>query len=486
MADPQPGQRLVFGATGYIGSHLVPRLLAEGLPVRACGRNLSTLESRQWSGVELCVADALEPESLDAALADIEIAYYLVHSMAAGRNFGELDLAAADNFQQAAAAAGVRQIIYLGGLVPLKASSEHIVSRRDTGEALRRGQVPVIELRAGIIVGPGSAAFEVMRDLVFHLPIMITPRWVRARSQPISLEDLLRTLVELPDHCPDSAIFDIAGDETLSYQDMMTTLAEVAGHRPPLIIPVPVLSPRLSSYWLRLVTSVPYNIARALIEGLKHDFEADDTPLRSLLPGPRQSFREAVAQAFETEANQALVSRWSEGAFAVRHQRRDYAYYAKQASGSALSRAPAAALWRVITSIGGTTRYFYLNPLWTLREVLDWSVGGPGLNHQRRHPIELRVGDRIDSWSVIGIEPQSRLSLAFGMRAPGAGMLELTLTPSTDGQTRVTATAYWHPAGVWGLLYWYALAPAHLIIFKGMTREICARAEASSPEPTLT
>jgi uncharacterized protein YbjT (DUF2867 family) len=202
MADPQPGQRLVFGATGYIGSHLVPRLLAEGLPVRACGRNLSTLESRQWSGVELCVADALEPESLDAALADIEIAYYLVHSMAAGRNFGELDLAAADNFQQAAAAAGVRQIIYLGGLVPLKASSEHIVSRRDTGEALRRGQVPVIELRAGIIVGPGSAAFEVMRDLVFHLPIMITPRWVRARSQPISLEDLLRTLVELPDHCP--------------------------------------------------------------------------------------------------------------------------------------------------------------------------------------------------------------------------------------------------------------------------------------------
>jgi uncharacterized protein YndB with AHSA1/START domain len=174
-----------------------------------------------------------------------------------------------------------------------------------------------------------------------------------------------------------------------------------------------------------------------------------------------------------------VVSRWSEGAFAVRQQRRDYAFYAKQASGSATSSAPPAAIWRTITSIGGSNRYFYLNSLWLLREILDWLVGGPGLNHQRRHPTDLRVGDRIDSWSVIGIEPESRLSLAFGMRAPGAGMLELTMTPSEELGTRITATAYWHPAGVWGLLYWYALAPAHLIIFKGMTRKIAALAEAA-------
>ncbi len=477
MTDTSPGTRLVFGATGYIGSHLVARLIENGLPVRACARRLSALESRGWSQAQLCTADALQPDTLSDALQDIDVAYYLVHSMAAGSNFGQLDLEAADNFQRAAAAAGVRLIVYLGGLVPDQASSEHILSRRDTGEVLRRGSVPVIELRAGIIVGPGSAAFEVMRDLVFHLPVMITPRWVRARSQPISLEDLLRTLVDLPQRQSSSGIFDIAGDETLSYQQMMTILAEVAGHRPPKIIPVPVLSPKLSSYWLRLVTSVPYNIARALIDGLKHDFNAHDQPLRALLPGPRASFREAVASAFAAEASQAVVSRWSEGAFAVRKQRRDYAYYAKQASGSARSNAPPEALWQTITSIGGENRYFYLNSLWALREVMDWLIGGPALNHHRRHPTELRVGDRVDSWSVIGIEPETRLSLAFGMRAPGAGMLELSMTPNEDGSTEVTATAYWHPAGVWGLLYWYALAPAHLVIFKGMTHRICARAE---------
>lgn len=482
MTDQLPGRRLVFGATGYIGSHLVPRLIDQGLPVRASARRLNALESRGWAQAQLCTADALQPETLSAALQDIDVAYYLVHSMAAGRDFGRLDLQAADNFQRAAATAGVKLIIYLGGLVPSQASSEHILSRRDTGEVLRRGRVPVIEVRAGIIVGPGSAAFEVMRDLVFHLPVMITPRWVRARSAPVSLEDLLRTLVELPRRQSTSGIFDIAGDETLSYQQMMTILADVAGRRPPIIIPVPVLSPRLSSYWLRLVTSVPYNIARALIEGLKHDFEANDAPLRRLLPGPRAGFREAVVSAFETEARQSVVSRWNEGAFAVRHQRRDYAYYAKQASGSAISHAPPATLWRTITSIGGSNRYFYLNSLWTLREILDSLAGGPGMNHQRRHPVELRVGDRVDSWSVLGIEPESRLSLAFGMRAPGAGMLELTMMPAEHGGTRVTATAYWHPAGVWGLLYWYALAPAHLIIFKGMTRSICARAEAASRE----
>lgn len=399
--------------------------------------------------------------------------------MAAGRDFGELDLRAADNFRRAAEQAGVGRIVYLGGLIPADADSEHLVSRRDTGERLRLGTVPVIELRAGIIVGPGSAAFEVMRDLVFHLPLMITPAWVRARSQPVALEDVLRTLVELPAHIDGSAVFDIAGDETLSYQQMMEVLADVAGRRSPRVIPVPLLTPNLSSYWLRLITSVPYNIARALIEGLKSDFPADDRPLREILPGPRQTFRAAVEAAFQAEAAQSVVSRWSEGAFAVRDQRIDYAFYAKQAAGSCVSDAPSEAIWQTITRIGGDNGYFYLNSLWRLRELLDWLVGGPGMSHRRRHPTELRVGDRVDSWSVVGITPQRRLSLAFGMRAPGAGMLEFEMEPDGNGETRVTATAYWHPAGVWGLLYWYALAPAHLIIFRGMTREICRRADES-------
>jgi uncharacterized protein YbjT (DUF2867 family) len=470
----------VFGASGYIGSHLVPRLLAEGIPVRASSRRPGVLEARDWQGIEIRAADALEPGTLPAALEGVDTAYYLVHSMAAGKDFGELDLAAAAHFAAAAAGAGVRRIVYLGGLVPEDAASEHIVSRRETGVVLRRGKVPVTELRAGIIVGPGSAAFEVMRDLVFHLPVMITPRWVRAKSPPIALGNLLEYLVRLPE--VDEAaggIYDAAGPETLTYEDMMRILAESAGRRPPLVIPVGVLTPRLSSYWLRFVTSVPTPVARALIEGLKHDFIADSEPLRRLVPQPLLDFRASVEAAFAAERQTTVQARWVEGAYAMRKGRIDYAFYAKRASGTARSTASAAALWKVIAAIGGDNRYYFLNSLWTLRELFDWAVGGPGLRRGRRHPTEVRVGDKVDSWEVIGVEPERRLTMAFGMRAPGAGVLEFEITPEPPRHHRVTATAYWHPAGAAGLLYWYALEPAHGLIFGGLTREICRRAEDS-------
>lgn len=456
----------------------MPHLIERGVRVRASSRHPAVLEAHEWQDVEIVAADALVPETLSAALQDVEVAYYLVHSMAAGKDFGRLDLTAAQHFAQAAAAAGVKRIVYLGGLIPDDAVSEHIVSRRDTGEVLRAGPVPVTELRAGIIVGPGSAAFEIMRDLVFHLPVMITPRWVQAKSPPIALDNLLTYLASVPwIEETASACFDAAGPETLTYAEMMRILAESAGRRAPWIIAVPVLSPKLSSYWLRLVTSVPTNIARALIEGLRHDFYADDAELRRLVPQPLLGFREAVQAAFAIERRDAVVTRWSEGAFAVRERHIDYAYYAKQASASARTWADPAAVWRVVAAIGGKNRYYYLNGLWTLREWLDWAVGGPGLKHGRRHPREVRVGDRIDYWKVIGAEPERRLTLAFGMRAPGAGVLEFELEPLADGGTGLSVTAYWHPAGVWGLLYWYALAPAHLMLFKGLTREICRRAE---------
>ncbi len=473
-----PGLCLVLGASGYIGSHLLPRLIDEGLHVRACARNRATLEAHGWDGAELTSADALRPATLDAALDGVKLAYYLVHSMGAGKSFGALDLEAARNFATAAADAGVERIIYLGGLVPDDAESEHIVSRRDTGDALRHGTVPVTEVRAGIIVGPGSAAFEVMRDLVYHLPVMITPRWVRAKSPPIALENLLTYLVELA-RLPQSAgqIFDAAGPETLTYQRMMGILAEVGGRRPPLIIPVPVLSPKLSSYWLRLITAVPTNVARALIEGLKHDFTADDAELRQLIPQRLLGFRDAVEAAFTAEREHRITTRWVEGAFSVRNHRIDYAYYAKRAGGAAETSAPPADVWRIVTAIGGETGYYYLNPLWQLRERLDWLAGGPGHRGGRRHPTELRIGDRIDSWKVIGLEPERRLSLAFGMKAPGAGMLEFELEPRTDGGARLKVTAYWHPAGVWGLLYWFSFEPAHKVIFGGTARAICAQAE---------
>ncbi len=479
---PPTGRRLVFGASGYIGSNLVPHLLAHGVPVRAAARRIDALQARNWRDVEIVAADALQPATLGDALTDIDTAYYLVHSMAAGRDFGRLDVSAAHHFAGAAAQAGVRRIVYLGGLVPDDADSEHIRSRRDTGDVLRQGSVPVTEVRAGIIVGPGSAAFEVMRDLVYHLPLMLTPRWVRAKSPPIALDNLLVYLRELPrlEQAADR-VFDAAGPETLSYQDMMRVLADVAGRRRPTIIPVAALSPRLSSYWLKFVTAVPTAVARALIDGLRHDFTADTGPLRELVPQQLLGFRDSVERAFAAERAATVESRWVEGAFAMRKGRIDYAYYAKRASGSATTAASTAALWQVVSAIGGDNRYYYLDALWSAREVLDWMVGGRGLQRGRRDPQTLRVGDQIDSWEVIGLEAERRLTLAFGMRAPGAGVLEFEIAALAPGRNRVTATAYWHPAGALGLAYWYALEPAHRVIFSGMTREIVRRAERLKP-----
>ena len=473
-----PGLRvLVLGASGYIGANLVPRLVEHGYRVRAAARNPKVLEGRGWEQVERVAADVLQPATLETALQNIDVAYYLVHSMAAGHNFGRLDLEAADNFARAAAHACIERIIYLGGLIPPTADSEHLLSRRDTGVHLRAGPVPVTEIRAGIIVGPGSAAFEIIRDLVYNLPLMITPRWVRSKSTPIALDNLLEYLLRVPElEITAGEIYDASGPELLSYHDMMRQFGEVVGKKP-IIIPVPVLSPGLSSYWLSLTTTVPANVARALIGGLKHDIPATDFRLQELIPQQLLTFKEAVAAALETERRNAVAARWTEGALMFRNYRPDYAFYAKRASGTALSTASVPAVWEQVTAIGGKNRYYYMNALWTLRELLDWLVRGPGLNRGRRHPTDLRLGDTIDSWRVVAIEPPHRLTLLFGMKAPGAGVMEFEIAPEADGRTRITVTAYWHPAGVWGLLYWYALAPAHLFIFKGLTRAIATRAE---------
>jgi uncharacterized protein YbjT (DUF2867 family) len=479
---------LVFGASGYIGTNLVPRLVREGWRVRAAARNPKVLQARvddpAWRAVDLVAGDALQPETLPGALAGVDVAYYLVHSMAAGHDFGRLDLEAAANFAGAAAAAGVKRIVYLGGLVPREADSEHLVSRKLTGDRLREGSVPVIEIRAGIIVGPGSAAYEVMRDLVYNLPVMTTPRWVQSRSSPIALANLLEYLVRVAQLAPaEGGIFDAGGPEYMSYAEMMRSFGEVVG-RNPRIIAVPVLTPKLSSYWLALITTVPANIARALIGGLKHDIPADDARLRELVPQKLLTFRESVVAALDAERAHTVAARWTEGALMFRGGRHDYAFYAKRAAGSAVARATPAAVWSVVTQLGGDVGYFYGGPLWVIREWMDWAVGGPGLTKGRRHPTELRVGDTIDYWTVMALEPERRLTLDFGMRCPGAGVLEFEIEPVDAEHTRVTVTAYWHPQGVWGLAYWWVLVPAHLFIFKGMTREIARRAEAvPSPLP---
>lgn len=470
-----PPRALVFGASGYIGTHLVPHLQAAGWQVRAAARSLKVLQARHWSDVELAQADALQPRTLAAALAGIDVAFYLVHSMAAGERFGALDIKAAQHFAEAAAAAQVKRIVYLGGLMPANADSEHLRSRAQTGDTLRAGPVPVTEVRAGIIVGPGSAAYEVIRDLVNHLPMMLTPKWVYSKSSPIALANVLMYLEQAARlDAAAGRIYDAAGPETLSYADLMKQYGEVVGKKP-LIIPVPVLTPKLSSYWLALVTSVPASIGAALIGGLKHDIPADGRALQALVPQPLLTFKQSVELALQSERQHTVAARWTEGAFGIRG-RHEHAFYAKKASGSALARATPAQIWPIVCSLGGDTGYFYGAPLWQLRAWMDWAVGGPGLSKGRRHPTELRIGDRIDYWTVLGLEEERRLTLNFGMKAPGAGVLEIELEPVDAQHTRITITAYWHPAGVWGLSYWYALVPAHLFIFDGMCKEIAKRA----------
>jgi uncharacterized protein YbjT (DUF2867 family) len=474
------GRVLVFGASGYIGTHLVARLLEVGCRVRASARNREVLEGRGWRGVELVTADALAPESLGPALAHVEVAYYLVHSMAAGGNFARLDLAAADHFAAAAAAAGVRRIVYLGGIIPPQPASVHLRSRLETGARLRAGPVPVTEVRAGMIVGPGSAAFEVIRDLVNYLPLMITPRWVSTRSTPIALDNLLEYLVRVA-ALPEAAgkVYDVGGPEVLTYAELMRQYGAIVG-KPVRILRVPVLTPGLSARWLWLVTSVPTPIARALIEGLTQDVIADDGAIRRLVPQRLLSFREAVEQVLVAEREHRVVARWVEGAMACRGYRPEYAFYAKRAGASATSTAPAERLWAVVVRIGGRREgYFYGRALWLIRRALDWLVGGPSFRRGRRDPDTLRVGDAVDAWRVIAVAPGRRLTLLMEMKAPGAGVLELAVQPEGAG-SRIAVTGYFHPAGVWGLLYWYPLVPFHRYLYRGMVRAITRRAEAEA------
>lgn len=477
-AGAQP-LHLVFGASGYIGTHLVPKLLAAGRRVRASARNPEVLESRGWKAVECVPADALDRPSLDRALAGVDVAYYLVHSMAAGRDFAALDRAAAGNFAHAAAAAGVRRIVYLGGLIPANPRSAHLRSRAETGDVLRRGGVPVTELRAGMIIGPGSAAFEVIRDLVNHLPVMVTPKWVRSSSTPIALDDLLDDLVAVADlESTAGMILDAGGPDAVTYEEIMRCYGRLVGRRP-RILALPVLTPRLSSYWLRFVTSVPTGIARALVEGLEHDFVANDAELRRLVPRRLKGLEESIRAAIEADRRHEVVVRWVEGAIACRNFRPDYAFYAMRAGATAAGPAPADAAFAVVCRAGGDDGWFFANALWNLRRALDWVAGGPSLRRKRRHPTELRVGDVVDSWRVIALEPGRRLTLLMEMKAPGAGVLEFVVKPGAEGRgSSVSATAYWHPAGVPGLLYWYTLAPVHLFLFKGLTRAIEQRASA--------
>ncbi|MGK9172673.1 SDR family oxidoreductase [Yokenella regensburgei] len=474
---PQP--ILVLGASGYIGQHLIQALSQQGHEVRAAARQLSRLRKQPLPGVSCHEIDLSWPDDLPSLLRDVGTLYYLVHSMGETGDLVAQERQIALNVRDALREVPVGQVIFLSSLQAKETSeSHHLRARQLTGDLLRDAGVPVIELRAGIIVGAGSAAFEVMRDMVYNLPILTPPRWVRSRTTPVALENLLHYLLELRHHrFTHHQVYEAAGPEVLSYQQQFEQFMAASGvHCPLVAIPLPT---RLISVWfLQVITSVPPTIARSLIQGLKHDLLADDRALRALIPQVLIPFREAVTRTLQDEARLAHSGDWGYSPQAFARWRPQYGYFPKQAGYRVKTTASCRALWDVINQIGGKEGYFYGNALWQIRALLDRLIGHR-LDKGRPSRDYLQVDDRVDSWRVIIAEPQEQLALLFGMKAPGLGRLCFTLTDM--GTYRLLdVRAWWHPHGMPGLLYWLLMIPAHLFIFRGMARRIAHLAEQYS------
>ncbi len=477
---------LVSGATGFIGRHMTTYLLDQGIPVRAMARTPEKLDGRRWPErwphCEVVQGDLFERENLVGNFDGVSVAFYLVDPMCAGEHSLQREIDGARNFAEAAAAAEIDRVVYLGVLVPDDSDSQHIMARKAIGDTLREGNVPVTEIRAASIVGPGSAAFEVMRDCVFHLPFLISPPCVDRLSPPIALENICKYAMELAVLSQAAGeILDAGGPNELSYADQMRIIAEVGGIKPRKIFRIPFLTAKMAAVFLPLVSAVPSSITGILIEGMRQNLGADDARIRELVPQRLLSYHEATEAVFKEERNQGVYTRWVEGGFVFRGLNHTSAYYGKQATGSYWTNASAESAWKVSTRIGGDNRYFYMNTLWTIREWIDWLFGGHGRTRFRRDPERFELGDAIDSWKVIAMEPGERFTLKFGMKAPGDGVLELAAVPEAGG-TRIHATATWHPAGIWGLLYWYAMFLPHLVLFNGLTRKIGMQAEELEAE----
>jgi uncharacterized protein YbjT (DUF2867 family) len=467
---------LVLGASGYIGQHLVTALSQRGYTVRAAARRIERLEKRQLPGVSCHYVDLTWPKNLPDLLNGVETLYYLVHGMGEGGDFVAHERQVALNVRDALRETPVKQIIFLSSLqAPESEQSEHLRARQITADVLRDAGCPVTELRAGIIVGAGSAAFEVMRDMVYNLPVLTPPRWVRSRTTPIALENLLCYLVELLNHpASEHRIFEAAGPDVLSYQQQFEHFMQVSGrHRP--LVPVPFPTSWVSVWFLNVITSVPPTIAKALIQGLKHDLLADDAALRALIPQSLIRFDDAVRRTLKEEEKLVNSSDWGYDQQAFARWRPEYGYYAKQAGCTVRTSASLSALWEVINRIGGKEGYFFGNILWKIRASLDLLVGHKLAKGRPSHQY-LQTGDTVDSWKVIIVEPEKQLTLLFGMKAPGLGRLSFTLSDK-GGHRELDVRAWWHPHGMPGLFYWLLMIPAHLFIFRGMARTIARFAE---------
>ena len=486
---PAPLLVAVTGVTGYVGGRLVPELLAAGHHVRAIARDPSRLRGRPWfTDVDAVRADAADLDATRTALDGVDVAYYLIHSLGTGHRFEARDRATALTFARAAREAGVGRIVYLGGLFPEgEELSPHLESRKEVGDILLASGVPTTVLRAAVILGSGSASFEMMRYLTERLPAMTVPRWVDNRIQPIAIRDVLRYLVGSATMPADvNRAFDIGGPDVLTYRQMMQGYARAAGLPQRLIVKVPVLSPSLSSHWVGLVTPVPSGLARPLVESLIHEVVCDEHDIARYVPDPPEGlvgFDRAVRLALERVRDAEVTTRWSSAAVAGAPS--DPLPSDPDWAGGSLHvderrttvDATPEALWSVIQEIGGERGWYSWALAWQVRGLLDRVSGGPGLRRGRRDPVDLRVDDAVDFWRVEEVDPGRLLRLRAEMRLPGLAWLELGVETDDDGATVFAQRALFHPHGLAGQLYWWSVAPFHGIVFGGMQRGIASAAE---------
>lgn len=481
----------IAGATGYVGGRLVPRLLELGYAVRCLVRSPQKLTGRSWANhpnVEIEQVDLTNETGLASNLRDCYAAYYLVHSMmSASEDYARQDRLLGEIFSRASRAAGVERIIYLGGLGETGADlSEHLSSRREVEHALGSAGIPVTVLRAAMIIGSGSASFEILRYLVERLPIMVTPKWVTTPCQPIAIRNVIAYLIgvlAVPETT--GGVFDIGGPEILTYRDLMREMAAALKLPRRYVIPLPILTPRLSSYWIHLVTPLSKEIAKPLAEGLRNPVVCRDNRIAKLIPQDLLTVRQAIEAAQRKIAEHDVPTTWSmagvipgdpdwAGGTAFRDERK------------VIVKAPDWAVYRAVCRVGGGHGWYAADWLWKLRGWLDILVGGPGLRRGRRDPESVTYGEALDFWRVCGIERNRRLSLRAEMKLPGEARLDFQIAPRESGHCELTQTALFEPRGLLGLLYWYSVVPFHHIVFRGMLRGIEREALRIAASPSTS
>jgi uncharacterized protein YbjT (DUF2867 family) len=477
----------VIGATGYVGGRLVPLLVRAGHDVRCLSRDPAKLRDVPWAtDVDVRRGDALDRSSLGDAMAGVDVVYYLVHAIGSGANFEARDRSAARAVADAAGSAGVARIVFLGGLEPHgETASAHLASRSEVAQIFLDGPVPAVVLQAGVVIGSGSASFEMLRYLTERLPLMITPRWVESRIQPIGIRDVLRYLVGALDFDPlTNRRFDIGGPEILTYREMMVRYADVAGLRPRLILSVPVLTPRLSSHWINLVTPVPKALAQPLIESLRNSVVVHETDIQELLPFDTMPFDEAVRLALQRIQEGKVETRWA-GASWLNTPADPLPSDPDWSGGTAYVDERALELdadpldvWRVVEGLGGERGWHSFPIGWAARGLLDRLVGGVGLRRGRRHPDLLQLGEPVDFWRVECLERPNLLRLRAEMRLPGDAWLEFRVG-SDMGRTTLQQRAVFVPRGLAGPLYWWCISPFHGLVFGSMIHNI-GRAAATT------